>query len=182
MRRLLRILGTLMIAAGVLCLVWAVLVWQWQDPFTAVYTHLEQRQLASSYERRLAEFDQRVAADDTRPVAAAPSNRELGARVRTDARSYRKALGRGDAVGAPPRAATRTQHGRRQRHRQRHADEGPRTLPRLVHARRGQARLHRRPPDDVLGAVLADREPAARRSRRARAPVRHVRVPRHADM
>jgi sortase A len=99
MRRSLRALGTLMIAAGVACLIWAVLVWRWQDPFTAVYTHLEQRELASGYERRLAEFDRLVAIEDTRPIATAPpSDRELGTRVRANARRYRKALGRGEAV------------------------------------------------------------------------------------
>jgi sortase A len=98
MRGLLRALGTLMIAAGVAGLVWAVLVWQWQDPFTAVYTHLEQRQLASGYERRLAEFDQRIAADNARPAATVPTVRDLRSRVRADARRYRKILGRGEAV------------------------------------------------------------------------------------
>ena len=36
----------LMLGAGVLTLVWAVLVWQWQDPFTALYTHWQQHRLA----------------------------------------------------------------------------------------------------------------------------------------
>jgi sortase A len=98
MRRLLRTLGTLMIVAGVAGLAWAVLVWQWQDPFTAVYTHLEQRQLASGYERRLAEFDRRVATDEARPTAAPPTVRDLRTRVRADAQRYRKTLGRGEAV------------------------------------------------------------------------------------
>jgi len=42
MRRAGRILGTLMILAGVLTLAWVVVVWRWQDPFTAIYTHIEQ--------------------------------------------------------------------------------------------------------------------------------------------
>ena len=39
MRRLVRIVGTLLVGAGVLTLAWAIVVWRWQDPFTALYTH-----------------------------------------------------------------------------------------------------------------------------------------------
>src|SRR5206468_11362266 len=38
MRRAMRLFGSLLIVAGVLTLGWAVLVWQWQDAFTAAYT------------------------------------------------------------------------------------------------------------------------------------------------
>ena len=34
-----------MIVAGLLSIGWALLVWQWQDPFTLLYTKYEQRQL-----------------------------------------------------------------------------------------------------------------------------------------
>ena len=56
MRRALRIIGAVLIAAGLLTLAWAVLVWQWQDPFTSLYTHFEQRRLASSYDERFKAF------------------------------------------------------------------------------------------------------------------------------
>jgi sortase A len=56
MRRLARLLGALMIAGGVLTLAWALLVWQWQDPFTAAYTHWEQRGLSQSLDRQFAAF------------------------------------------------------------------------------------------------------------------------------
>ena len=56
MRKLSRILGTLLIVAGALTLAWVVVVWRWQDPFTALYTHVEQRHLAHKYERRVAAF------------------------------------------------------------------------------------------------------------------------------
>src|SRR5258705_9189110 len=49
-----RILGILLIVAGVLTLTWVVVVWQWQDPFTAIYTHIQQSRLSHSYERRVA--------------------------------------------------------------------------------------------------------------------------------
>ena len=57
MRRPLRILGTLLIAAGVLTLAWTVVVWQWQDPFTALYTKWQQHQLSSQYDKRIQSFD-----------------------------------------------------------------------------------------------------------------------------
>jgi sortase A len=53
MRHLARIAGSVMIAAGVLALAWALLVWQWQDPFTAAYTRWQQHELAQSLSRQL---------------------------------------------------------------------------------------------------------------------------------
>ena len=40
-RRVVRITGTLMLVGGVAVLAWVLVVWRWQDPFTALYTHLE---------------------------------------------------------------------------------------------------------------------------------------------
>jgi sortase A len=54
MRRLVRALGALLIVAGGGCLVWALIVWQWQDPFTNLYTRYEQRKLADRYEQLVA--------------------------------------------------------------------------------------------------------------------------------
>jgi hypothetical protein len=48
MRRFARILGTLMIVAGLLMGAWAFTVWRWQDPFTAVLNHFEQRELSQT--------------------------------------------------------------------------------------------------------------------------------------
>ena len=42
MRRILRIVGTLMAVGGAGLLVWVVVVWRWQDPFTALYTSWKQ--------------------------------------------------------------------------------------------------------------------------------------------
>src|SRR5436309_9966019 len=42
MRRLARAAGLLLAGAGALTLIWAVVVWQWQDPFTALYTTWQQ--------------------------------------------------------------------------------------------------------------------------------------------
>ena len=43
MHRSIRLLGTLLAAAGVLTLAWVVVVWRWEDPFTAIYTHPRRR-------------------------------------------------------------------------------------------------------------------------------------------
>jgi sortase A len=90
MRRGVRILGTVLILAGVGTLAWAVTVWQWQDPFTAVVNRLEQRELAQALERRF---------DSTAPLAAPAAGpehlrRALG-RAATD---WRTDSERGDAV------------------------------------------------------------------------------------
>jgi sortase A len=83
MRRFLRILGTLLIVAGLGTLGWAFAVWRWEDPFTALYTAREQRSLGNQLDRRFAETRARLAANRS-GVAA-------------DARQYRRGskLGRG---------------------------------------------------------------------------------------
>jgi sortase A len=85
MHRSTRALGGLLIAAGVLVLAWAVVVWRWQDPFTALYTHWEQNRLAHrlaqeeraftparatgdlAAERRVVALDARKLDRETRP-------------------------------------------------------------------------------------------------------------------
>ena len=89
MRRLTRIAGTLLILAGVGFLAWALTVWQWQDPFTAVLNRLDQRQLAREFDRRLEEGGAGVPAStgdaSLNDLAAAASR-------------WRRDSGRGDAV------------------------------------------------------------------------------------
>jgi sortase A len=99
MRRLLRVVGTLLAIGGAGLLVWAFVVWQWEDPVTSLYTHLEQRGLERGYEERRAAF-----ADDLRPPASQTAGAEEPAedpseRLGELAERYRAALGEGDAVG-----------------------------------------------------------------------------------
>ena len=61
MRRLARAFGVILVAGGLLTLVWVLVVWQWQDPFTAIYTHFEQARLSHTYEKRAADFHPRLA-------------------------------------------------------------------------------------------------------------------------
>jgi sortase A len=89
-RRLSRILGSLLLAAGVLTLAWVILVWQWQDPFTALYTHFQQAHLSHVYEKRAAAFHPR----DTHGDLAAAERA-----VAEEAAAYRRTLHRGDPVG-----------------------------------------------------------------------------------
>jgi sortase A len=91
MRRLVRLLGALMIAGGVLTLAWALLVWRWQDPFSALYTHVQQNRLASAYERTQAVFaHHRITGRDLAAVRRS---------VAVTARIYRRSLHTGEPVG-----------------------------------------------------------------------------------
>jgi sortase A len=100
MRRAVRIAGTLMIVAGISSIGWAVLVWQWQDPFTAIYTKYEQRKLASSFAHRFARYTPPAS---VRPAVPAPTESDPAVverrRVAAEATAYRLALHEGEPVG-----------------------------------------------------------------------------------
>ena len=89
MRRTLRIAGTLLILAGALTLAWTLVVWQWQDPFTALYTKWKQHQLTSQYQKRVEAFSAPIAttslADERRSIAR-------------EAKRYRASSTRGEAI------------------------------------------------------------------------------------
>jgi sortase A len=91
MRRAVRITGTVLAVAGALTLLWALVVWQWQDPFTALYTKWKQHELAGQYAKRAAAFH-----------AATPTGDSLAAERRSIAISagrYRADTRRGEAIG-----------------------------------------------------------------------------------
>jgi sortase A len=90
MRKASRIAGSLLIAAGVLTLAWVVVVWRWEDPFTALYTHFKQAQLSSAYDKRSAAFHPRLKGGDLASMQR---------QVATEAREYRRTLQPGDPVG-----------------------------------------------------------------------------------
>src|SRR4051794_17314156 len=89
MHRFARILGTLLIAAGVLTLAWVVVVWRWEDPFTAVYTHIQQSRLAHAYDKQ---------ADAYRPALRHGDLAAMERQVAAEARDYRRGLRPGQAV------------------------------------------------------------------------------------
>jgi sortase A len=91
-RRLIRLSGTLMVVAGSLVLVWALLIWRWQDPFTALYTRWQQRDLAREYERKVDRYEARTR---VRMIEKPPSP----VLIAEQARAYRLGLHEGDAIG-----------------------------------------------------------------------------------
>ena len=92
MRRALRISwGRCSSVAGALTLAWALLVWQWQDPFTALYTKWKQHQLASQYEKRV----EVVHGADRDHVTCRRSARSIA----REAKRYRASSNRGEAIG-----------------------------------------------------------------------------------
>lgn len=92
MRRLARIFGAVLIAAGLLTLAWAVAVWKWQDPVTAVYTRFEQQQLAKSLDKTVEAY---------RPTASNAASNPVVLRrmVSRAAKQFRRDAKRGQAIG-----------------------------------------------------------------------------------
>ncbi|MFL6039598.1 MAG: sortase [Gaiellaceae bacterium] len=90
MRRPLRMFGTVLIAVGVLTLVWAATVWLWQDPFTGLYTQWRQHQLTSQYDKRFEAFSAPIA-----HVSLAAEQRSIA----REAKRYRLASRRGEPIG-----------------------------------------------------------------------------------
>jgi sortase A len=90
MRRGIRLLGTLLAAAGVLTLLWTLVVWQWQDPFTALYTKWKQHQLAGQYDKRARSFE---------PAVSGVSQAAERESIAREAKRYRASSTRGEAIG-----------------------------------------------------------------------------------
>ena len=86
--------GLAMIAAGVLSLGWALVVWRWQDPFTGAYTRWQQHRLDAQYHRIVAGW---------RPPAHTPASRLSSADTRRgvarEAAAYRRDVHPGQAIG-----------------------------------------------------------------------------------
>jgi sortase A len=96
MARAARITGTLMIVIGLCSVAWVLLVWQWQDPFTAVYTKYQQHKLASSFAHEFANYRPPVAPPQTSRGTPSKTGR---ARIAAAARAYRLSLHEGKPVG-----------------------------------------------------------------------------------
>ncbi len=92
--RVTRWLGTLLILAGAGVLAWTLLVWQWQDPFTALYTRWEQRQLSSEYAALLKD-------EAVRPAVVPAGASPIVARgsVQGAAGRFRAGVTEGQAIG-----------------------------------------------------------------------------------
>jgi sortase A len=93
MRRLVRIAGTVLAVGGVAMLVWVLVVWRWQDPFTALYTHWKQHQLSQAYNRRFADYRPAQLRQSGVPVSVTTKA------IAREARLYRSHSERGQAIG-----------------------------------------------------------------------------------
>ncbi|MGH2999403.1 MAG: sortase [Gaiellaceae bacterium] len=87
-----RILSRVLIGAGVLLLAWVILVWQWQDPFTALYTTWKQHELAKSLDKEFSSFQP---ATGMRNLAIA-AQRDA---VSSEAARFRRDTHSGEAIG-----------------------------------------------------------------------------------
>jgi sortase A len=92
MRRALRIVGTLLIAAGLLIGAWVVVVWRWQDPFTAFVTWRAQTHLSQELNREFVAYP----AAPRRTENSAAAMRRL---VAFDARAFQRHATPGQAIG-----------------------------------------------------------------------------------
>jgi sortase A len=90
MHRAARLTSSLLIAAGVLTLAWAIVVWRWQDPFTALYTHWQQGKLAHQLNREEQVF---------RPPASSDNLAAERRTVALDARRFQREAKVGQAIG-----------------------------------------------------------------------------------
>jgi sortase (surface protein transpeptidase) len=94
MRRGFRVAGLVLVTAGVLALAWVVLVWRWQDPFTALYTHEQQSRLARSFAEEYRAF-RPPASQRASAVSAAAEARA----VAREAAAFRRRATTGQAIG-----------------------------------------------------------------------------------
>ena len=93
MRRFVRVTGGLLVLAGVLTLGWAITVWQWQDPFTALYTHWQQGKLAHTLQKEVEAYT---------PAAPTGKAGDLAAERRAiafDARRFQRQATIGQPIG-----------------------------------------------------------------------------------
>ncbi|HSC49016.1 MAG TPA: class D sortase, partial [Gaiellaceae bacterium] len=98
-RKAARTLGTVLLVGGVAVLAWVVVVWQWQDPFTALYTTWKQHQLSQSYDRRARDYRPPARITSVAKAPAATRAGAIAAEVRAEARQYRLDSKRGQAIG-----------------------------------------------------------------------------------
>jgi sortase A len=96
MRQGLRITGAALVGAGVLGIAWALLVWQWQDPVSALFTTYQQHRLSVSYDRAAATYRVPFLPPVAHHTVDLEAERQLLAQ---EARAYRLTLKRGQGLG-----------------------------------------------------------------------------------
>lgn len=84
-------------ALGVLLLAWVILVWRWQDPFTALYTMWQQHELAQQLD---SEFAQQAPLRSTAQGVSLTAKRNAEARqIAAAAARFRHEAKEGQAIG-----------------------------------------------------------------------------------
>jgi sortase A len=96
--RIVRLFGTVLVVAGIGLVAWTITVWRWQDPFTGIYTRIEQHKLGHAYAKQVSSWrgpvvGVRVAGGGS----AGAAKTEVS--VAGAARAYRRSLRTGDPVG-----------------------------------------------------------------------------------
>jgi sortase A len=84
----------LLIVLGALTGAWVLAVWQWQDPFTALYTLWKQHELSGQYDERAEAWRGRA-----RPAHETISLADVRVRLAEDAARYRRSSRQGEAIG-----------------------------------------------------------------------------------
>lgn len=85
-------LGTLLVVLGIGVLAWVLVVWQWNDPFTSIYTRYEQHRLDD-------QLDAKFAAASKRPTAVPADPAEATREIRRAADRLRRTASEGEAIG-----------------------------------------------------------------------------------
>jgi sortase A len=96
-----RFLGTSLIVVGICAVAWTIVVWRWQDPFTALYTLYQQHKLASRY-HKIAESYHPLLVQRSRTAHADNSAVQISEErrlIQRDAKRYRRTLRPGTALG-----------------------------------------------------------------------------------
>ena len=94
MRRTARVVGLGMAVVGVLGLAWVVVVWRWQDPFTALYTTWQQHRLESQLNQEFRTYAPKLPSG----VQIVDRSAEAHA-IQTAAARLRRGTGVGEPIG-----------------------------------------------------------------------------------
>jgi sortase A len=101
--RLAHVAGTVLVVLGLGAVAWTIVVWQWQDPFTALYTTYQQHKLSGQYKKIAAAYHPLVAQHPAQPAVGTKAPKVDAAAERTlvgrDAVRYRKLVRTGHALG-----------------------------------------------------------------------------------
>jgi sortase A len=103
-RRVVRFAGTSLVVVGICAVAWTIVVWRWQDPFTALYTLYQQHKLAGRYHKIAESYHPLLvqrskstpAHEADSPAVQLAIERRL---VALDAKRYQSTLRAGTPVG-----------------------------------------------------------------------------------